>query len=151
MTLQATRRTVLGASIAFLTTGCRLPWTGRATFGSKIRTKHSIDDVTRAASPGTAPIYVPEARAYLVPYPTGALGRAEQAYPEAILAGMRVGVVALHQKCTHLGCKVPWCDSSQWFECPCHAAYFNRVGERKGGPAPRGSTGFPWRCAMSSS
>ena len=143
MTVQATRRTVLAASIAFLATGCRLPWTGRASFGSKIRTKHSVEDVSRAASPKTEPIYVPEARTYLVPYPSDALDKAEQAYPPAQVSGLRLGVIALHQKCTHLGCKVPWCNSSQWFECPCHAALFNRVGERKAGPAPRGLNGFP--------
>ena len=99
--------------------------------------------MARAASPGTEPIYVPAARTYLVPYPGDALDNAERAYPEAQLLGIRLGVVALYQKCTHLGCKVPWCDSSQWFECPCHAAHFNRVGERKGGPAPRGFDAFP--------
>jgi cytochrome b6-f complex iron-sulfur subunit len=44
----------------------------------------------------------------------------------------------LYQRCTHLGCRVPFCDSSQWFECPCHAALFDRVGEYREGPAPRG-------------
>ena len=35
---------------------------------------------------------------------------------------MEAGVVALYQKCVHLGCRVPWCTSSQWFECPCHGS-----------------------------
>ncbi|HUV11180.1 MAG TPA: Rieske 2Fe-2S domain-containing protein, partial [Acidimicrobiia bacterium] len=38
----------------------------------------------------------------------------------------------------HLGCRVPWCQTSQWFECPCHGSKYNRVGEKRGGPAPRG-------------
>ena len=33
---------------------------------------------------------------------------------------------------------MPWCESSQWFECPCHDAKFDRVGEYRQGPAPRG-------------
>jgi cytochrome b6-f complex iron-sulfur subunit len=37
---------------------------------------------------------------------------------------------------------VPWCDTSQWFECPCHGSKYNRVGEKKGGPAPRGLDRF---------
>ena len=37
-------------------------------------------------------------------------------------AGMEKGYVALYQKCVHLGCRVPWCTSSQWFECPCHGS-----------------------------
>ena len=45
---------------------------------------------------------------------------------------------ALYQKCVHLGCRVPWCQTSQWFECPCHGSKYNRVGEKRGGPAPRG-------------
>ncbi|MGA7269967.1 MAG: ubiquinol-cytochrome c reductase iron-sulfur subunit [Acidimicrobiia bacterium] len=47
-------------------------------------------------------------------------------------------VVALSWKCPHLGCRVPWCDSSSEFECPCHGSVFNRVGEYREGPAPRG-------------
>jgi cytochrome b6-f complex iron-sulfur subunit len=55
---------------------------------------------------------------------------------------MAEGYVALYQKCVHLGCRVPWCLSSQWFECPCHGSQYNRVGEKKGGPAPRGLDRF---------
>jgi cytochrome b6-f complex iron-sulfur subunit len=50
--------------------------------------------------------------------------------------------VALYQKCPHLGCRVPECKTSQWFECPCHGSQYNRVGEKKGGPAPRGMDRF---------
>ena len=52
------------------------------------------------------------------------------------------GFVALYQKCVHLGCRVPFCETSQWFECPCHGSQYNRVGEKKGGPAPRGLDRF---------
>ena len=55
---------------------------------------------------------------------------------------MENGVVALYQKCVHLGCRVPWCKSAQWFECPCHGSRYNRVGEKTGGPAPRGLDRF---------
>jgi cytochrome b6-f complex iron-sulfur subunit len=55
---------------------------------------------------------------------------------------MQAGVVALYQKCPHLGCRVPDCKSSQWFECQCHGSQYNRVGEAKGGPAPRGMDRF---------
>lgn len=47
-------------------------------------------------------------------------------------------VVALSWKCPHLGCRVPWCESSGEFECPCHGSVFNRIGEYREGPAPRG-------------
>jgi cytochrome b6-f complex iron-sulfur subunit len=56
--------------------------------------------------------------------------------------GFDAGIVALYQKCPHLGCRVPNCVSSQWFECPCHGSQFNQVGEKRGGPAPRGMDRF---------
>jgi cytochrome b6-f complex iron-sulfur subunit len=55
---------------------------------------------------------------------------------------MEAGVVALYQVCVHLGCRVPQCDTSQWFECGCHGSYYNQVGEKKAGPAPRGLDRF---------
>src|SRR5258708_39256649 len=79
---------------------------------------------------------------WVPPYPSSALEKAKRVYPPAVLTGMEQGVVALYQKCVHLGCRVPWCASSQWFECPCHGSQYNRVGEKKGGPAPRGLDRF---------
>lgn len=55
-----------------------------------------------------------------------------------IIPSMEQGIIGLYQKCVHLGCRVPWCPTSQWFECPCHGSKYNRVGEKRGGPAPRG-------------
>lgn len=52
-------------------------------------------------------------------------------------------VVALYWKCTHLGCRVPWCETSGQFECPCHGSVFNRAGDYRAGPAPRGMDRFP--------
>ena len=45
---------------------------------------------------------------------------------------------ALSQKCPHLGCRVPFCDSSGRFECPCHGSKYDLGGEWIEGPAPRG-------------
>src|SRR5204862_492933 len=64
------------------------------------------------------------------------------AYTAPVIAGMEKGFVFLYQKCVHLGCRVPNCPTSQWFECPCHGSQYNRVGEKKGGPAPRGLDRF---------
>lgn len=52
---------------------------------------------------------------------------------------------ALYQKCPHLGCRVPFCESSGRFECPCHGSVFNRKGEYVRGPSPRGMDSFPVR------
>ena len=71
-----------------------------------------------------------------------ALPKAEQVYSAPELTGMEAGLVALYQKCPHLGCRVPECVTSQWFECPCHGSQYNRVGEKRGGPAPRGMDRF---------
>jgi cytochrome b6-f complex iron-sulfur subunit len=70
------------------------------------------------------------------------LPNASKIYKPAVLTGMQAGIVALYQKCPHLGCRVPSCTTSQWFECPCHGSQYNRVGEKKGGPAPRGMDRF---------
>lgn len=53
------------------------------------------------------------------------------------------GVIALWQKCTHLGCAVPWVEEEGQFHCPCHGSLFNRQGEVTGGPAPRPMDMFP--------
>ena len=45
---------------------------------------------------------------------------------------------ALSPRCPHLGCRVPFCDSSGRFECPCHGSRFDLGGEWIEGPAPRG-------------
>ena len=49
---------------------------------------------------------------------------------------------ALSQKCPHLGCRVPFCESSGHFECPCHGSRFDIGGEWIEGPAPRGMDKF---------
>lgn len=51
-------------------------------------------------------------------------------------------VVALWQRCPHLGCRVAWCESSREFECACHGSRFNRAGEVRTGPAPRAMDRF---------
>ena len=118
-------------------------WPGLAGgFGSKIRVG-SLDDILSSIRDSREPFYVPEGRFYLNPYPGSAVSKAKDVYSESVLPGMEAGVVALYQKCVHLGCRVPWCLTSQWFECPCHGSKYNRVGEKKGGPAPRGLDRFP--------
>lgn len=77
------------------------------------------------------PVFIPEARAYVVPAPS----TLSEAYEgRSVEAG---GVMALFQRCVHLGCRVPWCGPSQGFECPCHGSKYNSIGEYNAGPAPR--------------
>lgn len=91
-----------------------LPTTG---FGGKVRT------ILPSAVPESGVVEVPAARAYLT--------------------RLDGEIVALSEKCTHLGCRVPFCDSSGRFECPCHGSVFNRVGDYLAGPAPRGMDRYP--------
>ena len=53
------------------------------------------------------------------------------------------GVLALWQRCTHLGCTVPWVEGEHQFHCPCHSSLYNAKGEVIGGPAPRPLDLFP--------
>lgn len=125
------------AVIAFL-------WRGASGgFGSKI-TVGKVDDIISEIRANKGFLYVPQARSWVTEYPAEALPKAKVAYGNqpGVLVGMEAGLVALYQKCPHLGCRVPTCASSQWFECPCHGSQYNRVGEKKGGPAPRGMDRF---------
>jgi cytochrome b6-f complex iron-sulfur subunit len=132
-----------GASLAFL-------WPqGVSGFGSKIKVGNLIELLTEIKA-NNGFLYKPEGRMWITAYPNGSVEKARAQYSSVELAGMAVGVeagfesgvVALYQKCPHLGCRVPNCVSSQWFECPCHGSQYNRVGEKRGGPAPRGMDRF---------
>jgi cytochrome b6-f complex iron-sulfur subunit len=111
-------------------------------FGTKINAG-KLDDILADIADKKTPFYVPEGRFYLNPYPKEDVPKARKisAYG-AVIPGYSSGIVALYQKCVHLGCRVPWCLSSQWFECPCHGSKYSRVGEYKAGPAPRGLDRF---------
>ena len=110
-------------------------------FGAKINAG-KIDEVRSAIRGNKGFLYLAEGRAWLTEYPKEGLDKAKASYAAPVVAGMKEGLVALYQKCPHLGCRVPNCVSSQWFECPCHGSQYNRVGEKKGGPAPRGMDRF---------
>lgn len=137
--------TLLGASLgAFGAALIAFLWTSSSGgFGSKI-TIGSIDTVVGQIRANRGFFYVPQARSWITEYPKEGLSKAKVAYgaQSAVYGGMEAGIIALYQKCPHLGCRVPNCVSSQWFECPCHGSQYNRVGEKKGGPAPRGMDRF---------
>ena len=112
-------------------------------FGSKI-TVGKLEDIKASIQQNDGFFYLPEGRAWITEYPQDAYPKAEKsgAYQQPVLNGMKNGINALYQKCPHLGCRVPQCVTSQWFECPCHGSQYNQVGEKKGGPAPRGMDRF---------
>jgi len=116
--------------------------TAAPIFGGKVNVGKLNDILANIRSNGGF-FYASNARSYVTVYPSEALPKARGVKEyKPILAGMEEGIVALYQKCPHLGCRVPECKSSQWFECPCHGSQYNRSGEKKGGPAPRGMDHF---------
>lgn len=95
----------------------------------------SVDQLT----PGT-PVKNVEAKAWLVKLDAEMASRN---------GGTEGAILALYQKCPHLGCSVPWRDDYSyedprngesykgWFLCPCHGSTYSGAGVRVFGPAPR--------------
>jgi cytochrome b6-f complex iron-sulfur subunit len=109
----------------------------RGGFGAKI-TLGAVDDLKKELESTPHNIkYYPEARTYLILY-------SPKPGQEKVYAGIaNGGFLASYQKCAHLGCRVPICDTSGWLECPCHGSRYNKAGEYQFGPAPRGLQHFP--------
>ncbi len=118
-------------------------WPGASEgFGSVI-TVGTIGDVVNEIRANNGFLYRPEGRMWVTEFPAGALEKAAPVYASTpAWPGIEAGVKAIFQKCPHLGCRVPECGSSQYFECPCHGSFYNQVGEKRGGPAPRGMDFF---------
>jgi cytochrome b6-f complex iron-sulfur subunit len=130
-----------GATLAFL-------WPNLiGGFGGLITLTDSPDSILDQIRSTRQPFYFGAGRFYLINY-TG-----DGDKPGGIYEGFTVEVpgsgrlMALYQKCAHLGCRVPFCDQSQWFECPCHGSKYNYAGEYELGPAPAGLQRFPVRIA----
>jgi cytochrome b6-f complex iron-sulfur subunit len=102
-------------------------------FGSDVDAGAVTDLLSQVSAPdgSVVPVFVPEARAYVVPAPEVL---SDQFDNLPVAAG---GLMALFQRCVHLGCRVPWCATSVGFECPCHGSRYNAIGEYFGGPAGR--------------
>lgn len=54
-----------------------------------------------------------------------------------------VGLMAVYQVCTHLGCLIPFQQAENRFICPCHGSTFQRNSNYVLGPAPRNLDQFP--------
>jgi cytochrome b6-f complex iron-sulfur subunit len=120
-----------GASLAFL-------WPNlRGGFGSIINAG-PLEDIQAEIADTQAPVYNGAGRFYIVPW--DGKPSADADYPAAGVTAD--GIMPLYQRCVHLGCRVPFCGSSKWFECPCHGSKYNEAGEYQLGPAPRGMDRF---------
>lgn len=109
-------------------------------FGSKIEVG-TVADIKAAIQAGGQPFYYGAGRFYIVSYDGSGTDEATGTDygVEGVLAE---GLMPLYQRCVHLGCRVPFCSTSQWFECPCHGTKYNGAGEFQEGPAPRGMDRF---------
>ena len=106
-------------------------------FGAKINLGRAEDLKTELSAIPHNWKYYAEARSYIILYkPTPG----QESFYKGVADG---GFLATYQKCAHLGCKVPQCESSGWLECPCHGSRYNKAGEYEFGPAPRGLDHFP--------
>lgn len=91
------------------------------------------------------PKFVPAAQSWIVPFELEQLAGSSYEATSFVIAGGEsdgIGLMALWQRCPHLGCRVPECLSSQGFECPCHGSKYNGHGEYDSGPAPRNMDRF---------
>lgn len=107
------------------------------SFGSALPVGRK-QDIDRAIAETRQPFYSGQGRFYVVSY-DGKPSDGADYERDGLLAE---GLMALYQRCVHLGCRVPFCESSQWFECPCHQSKYNGAGEYRSGPAPRGMDRF---------
>jgi cytochrome b6-f complex iron-sulfur subunit len=102
---------LLGVAATWTTYEALRPFSARAA-GTKIKVGNAQNFPVGSAT------YFPEGRLYMT--------NAQNQY------------FALSQKCPHLGCRIPYCESSGRFECACHGSIFNLAGEYQAGPSPRG-------------
>ena len=148
-----TRRRFLGGSVAAVCVGCSsdaaepassdtTPVPSRSTTTEARVAATALGSLTelRAAA---EPVYVPEHRAWLVALDDDEAAVVAASADESLRPGLEHGLILLAEKCPHLGCRVPYCTSSGWFECMCHGTMFNRVGEHRDGPGPRGLDALP--------
>ena len=127
----------LGVLSGFATASLAFIWPNlRSGFGARIP-MGTVDDILGEIEANEGRFEFPEGRSLVVRYDPSL-------DPEGNYADItnNTGIMALYQRCVHLGCKVPWCAESQWWECPCHGSKYNRWGEWQEGPAPRGLDRF---------
>lgn len=104
-------------------------------FGAKL-TVGNAEEIRAEISANRDPKFISDGRFYLSLF-EGDPAEVDKipAYKKSNVAAS--GFVASYRKCPHLGCSVPWCAPSKWFECPCHGSKYSVNGEYRDGPAPR--------------
>jgi cytochrome b6-f complex iron-sulfur subunit len=108
-------------------------------FGTAITVGNAAELRSQIVGAQIVPFFFAAAQSYIVPFDPDDLAGSSFAGLPVVAGGGggEVGLMALWQKCVHLGCRVPECIPSQGFECPCHGSRYNFHGEYEAGPAPR--------------
>jgi cytochrome b6-f complex iron-sulfur subunit len=99
-------------------------WPRKGIAGASRTVRVSKEDVKAAIESGE-PLRNAEGRFFLVNLQPGTTPNGEETPG---------GLLALWQKCPHLGCTVPWrpdftfLGHTGWFRCPCHGSTFTKEG-----------------------
>jgi cytochrome b6-f complex iron-sulfur subunit len=128
----------LGVTIAGLLLGfLNFFWPRQVTgFGGIVKVP-----ATQVPKPGDPPKRIFEGKFFLVNLEPG--GGVPPEFQAAAAPSRTGGLLALWQRCPHLGCTVPWRPEFEfegvkgWFRCPCHGSTYTTAGIRVFGPAPR--------------
>lgn len=117
------KRSFLKLAIALVgVAGGALALAGLAKFlgykRSRARSRSFSREVLTSLKPNE-PLHVPDAGAWLIRIPGAA------------------DIVALDDRCTHLGCRQKWDTAAGLFHCPCHGSEFDIRGAVMRGPASR--------------
>jgi hypothetical protein len=139
------------SSVAFLATGfgassCSDPRRGP---NYQIATGLTLIELQQRYASGEGGLLIENDSIYVLPSPADIekiqIGNEANrgAYDQRILDSFAVGAIGVKRACPHLATRVVWCNSSEWFECPTHGGQFNRIGEKRGGPARSGMSLYP--------
>jgi len=131
---------VTGGTLGFLWPNLARGFGGVITLGD-FDTIAANEAVPGATLREGAPSYFSIARAY-IQLVDPARGFENGESPEG--DGAATNVMAIYQRCPHLGCKPNFCTVNYWFECACHGSRYDRLGIKvlELGPAPRGMDRF---------
>ena len=124
---------------------------GTGGFGSKINVG-SIDDIQAADRRGRRVRLLPRGPhvGHRVPL-RGAGPRPRPSTRPPELTGMEAGLIALYQKCPHLGCRVPRAPPRSGSSVAATARSTTGSARRRAAPPPGAWTASPWRWAATSS
>jgi Rieske Fe-S protein len=70
-------------------------------------------------------------------YPAGTVSTKFMGQNGIVITNESGPVIAILNKCTHLGCPTDWKTDINQFVCPCHKSQFNIIGQPTKGPAKR--------------